>query len=60
MEMNRSKIFLLLDDNTIRSISCNKIRPPSRYRGRKVIFAAPELEDVNLLRITLRSALIGQ
>ncbi len=58
--MNRFKLYLLLEDNTIRSITCNKSKNPHQYRGRKVIFAATQLEDINLLRLTLRSALIGQ
>jgi len=57
--MNRFKLYLLLEDNTVRSITCNKSKNPHKYRGRKVIFAAPELENINLLRITLRSASIG-
>jgi hypothetical protein len=57
--MNRFKLYLLLEDNTVRSITCNKFKNPHKYGGRKVIFAAPQLEDINLLRLTLRSALIG-
>jgi hypothetical protein len=57
--MNRFKLYLLLEDNTVRSVTCSKPKNPHKYRGRKVIFAAPQLEDINLLRITLRSASIG-
>jgi hypothetical protein len=57
--MNRFKLYLLLEDNTVRSITCNKFKNPHKYGGRRVIFAAPQLEDINLLRLTLRSALIG-
>jgi hypothetical protein len=59
MSFNRLKLYLLLEDNTIKSIIRNKSKPPQKYRGRKVIFAAYHLEDINMLRITLRSALIG-
>lgn len=58
--MNRFKFYLLLEDNTIRSISRNILRPPHKYQGKRVIFAASHLEDINLLRITLRSALISK
>jgi hypothetical protein len=58
--MNRFKFYLLLEDNTIRSITRRIFRPPQRYRGKRVIFAANDLEDIDLLRITLRSALIGK
>jgi len=58
--MNRFKFYLLLEDNTIRSISRNILRPPHMYQGKRVIFAANHLEDINLLRITLRSALSGK
>jgi hypothetical protein len=58
--MNRSKFYLLLEDNTIKSITRSILRPPHRYQGKRVIFAANELEDIDLLRITLRSALIGK
>jgi hypothetical protein len=57
--MNPFKLYLLLEDNTVRSITCNEFKIPHKYRGKRVIFAAPQLEDINLLRITLRSALIG-
>ncbi len=57
--MDRFKLYLLLEDNTVRSITCNKVKNPHKYGRRKVIFATPQLEDINLLRLTLRSALIG-
>jgi hypothetical protein len=59
MGLNRLKFYLLLEDNTIKSIIRNKFKPPQKYRGRRVIFAAYHLEDINMLRLTLRSALIG-
>jgi hypothetical protein len=59
MGLNRFKFYLLLEDNTIKSIIRNKFKPPQKYRGRRVIFAVNHLEDINMLRITLRSALIG-
>jgi hypothetical protein len=58
--MNRFKFYLLLEDNTIRSITRRILRPPQRYRGKRVVFAANDPEDIDLLRITLRSALIGK
>ena len=58
--MNRFKFYLLLEDNTIRSISRHILKPPHTYQGKRVIFAANQLEDITLLRITLRSALIGR
>jgi hypothetical protein len=54
-----SKVFLLLDDDTVGSVKCNHFKPPSRYQGRKVIFAAPQLMDIDLLRMTLRSTIVG-
>jgi hypothetical protein len=58
--MNRFKFYLLLEDNTVRSITRNIFKPPHRYQGKRVFFAASHLEDINLLRITLRSASIGK
>jgi hypothetical protein len=58
--MNQFKFYLLLEDNTIRSITRRVFRPPQMYRGKRVVFAANDLEDIDLLRITLRSALIGK
>ena len=58
--MNRFKFYLLLEDNTIRSITRRVFRPPQMYQGKRVVFAANDLEDIDLLRITLRSALIGK
>jgi hypothetical protein len=58
--MNQFKFYLLLEDNTIRSITRRIFRPPQMYRGKRVVFAANDLEDIDLLRITLRSALIGK
>ena len=58
--MNRFKFYLLLEDNTIRSITRSILRPPHRYQGKRVVFAANALEEIDLLRITLRSAVIGK
>jgi len=58
--MKRSKIFLLLEDDTIGSVACNNFKSPSTYQGKKVIFAAPQLTDIDMLRMILRSTLVGQ
>ncbi len=58
--MKGRKIFLLLEDDTIESVRCHHFTPPSTYQGRKVIFAAPHLMDIDLLRMTLRSAVVGE
>jgi len=59
MEMKGSKVFLLLEDDTVGSVKCNHFNPPSTYQGRRVIFAAPHLMDIDLLRMTLRSTIVG-
>ncbi len=58
--MKGRKIFLLLEDDTVGSVKCNHFNPPSTYQGRKVIFAAPQLTDIDLLRMTLRSTVVGE
>jgi len=58
--MRRSKIFLLLEDDTIGSVTSNPLKSPSTYQGKKVIFAAPHLTDIDMLRMILRSTLVGQ
>jgi hypothetical protein len=58
--MNRFTFYLLLEDNTIRSITRSILRPPHRYQGKRVVFAANAPEEIDLLRITLRSAMIGK
>lgn len=57
--MDRFKFYLLLEDNTIKSITRRIFRPPHRYQGKRVVFAANDLVEIDLLRITLRSAMIG-
>lgn len=57
MGTKNAKVFLLLEDDTIGSLpSCPK-KIPTKYQGKKVIFATPDLIDINLLRVTLKSAL---
>ncbi len=58
--MKERKFFLLLEDDTVGSVKCNHFNPPSTYQGRKVIFAAPQLTDIDLLRMTLRSTVVGE
>ena len=58
--MDRFKFYLLLEDNTIKSITRRIPRPPYRYQGKRVVFAANDLVEIDLLRITLRSAMIGK
>jgi hypothetical protein len=57
--MKCSKVFLLLEDDTIGSVIYNNFKSPSTYQGRKVIFAAPHLTDIDILRVTLRSTVVG-
>jgi hypothetical protein len=49
MGLNRFKLYLLLEDNTIKLITRNKVKVPHKYRGRRVIFAAYHLEDITML-----------
>ncbi|MBM4331085.1 MAG: hypothetical protein FJ117_07630 [Deltaproteobacteria bacterium] len=58
--MKRSKVFLLLEDDTVGAVTCNNFKSPSTYQGRKVIFAAPHLTDIDMLRMTLRSTVVGE
>ncbi len=60
MEMKGKKVFLLLEDDTVGSVRCHHFNPPSTYQGRKVIFAAPQLTDIDLLRMILRSTVVGE
>ena len=57
--MKGSKVFLLLEDDTVGTVKCTHVNPPSIYQGRKVVFAAPQLMDIDLLRMTLRSTVVG-
>lgn len=58
MKNRQAKVFLLLEDDTISSLSSNPKKIPVKYQGKKVIFATPDLIDINLLRVTLKSALL--
>lgn len=58
MKTRPAKVFLLLEDDTIGSIPSSPKKIPTKYQGKKVIFAAPDLIDINLLRVTLKSALL--
>lgn len=57
MKTRPAKVFLLLEDDTIGSIPSSPKKMPTKYQGKKVIFATPDLIDINLLRVTLKSAL---
>ncbi len=58
MKTRPTKVFLLLEDDTIGFLSSNPKKIPTKYQGKKVIFATPDLIDINLLRVTLKSALL--
>ncbi len=56
MKTRQTKVFLLLEDDTISSLPANSKKIPTTYNGKKVVFATPDLIDINLLRVTLKSA----
>ncbi len=56
MKTRPTKVFLLLEDDTIGSLSSSSKKIPTTYNGKKVVFATPDLIDINLLRVTLKSA----
>lgn len=58
MKTRSTKVFLLLEDDTIGSLPSSSKKIPAKYQGKKVIFATPDLIDINLLRVTLKSALL--
>lgn len=58
MKTRQTKVFLLLEDDTIGSLTSSPKKIPHKYQGKKVIFATPDLIDINLLRVTLKSALL--
>lgn len=58
MKSRPSKVFLLLEDDTIGFLPSSPKKIPAKYQGKKVIFATPDLIDINLLRVTLKSALL--
>lgn len=49
--MKKIKVFLLLEDDTIKSISCKYFSPPDKYNGKKVLAASTYLADFDFLRI---------
>jgi hypothetical protein len=59
MKPKRCRVFLLLEDDTIGSLLCDHFRSPARYQGKKVIFATPQLNEIDILRMMLRSTAIG-
>ncbi len=46
-----TKMFLLLDDNTIISARCPNFKSPKIFKGKKVLAAATYLADFDLLRM---------
>lgn len=58
MKSKRRRLFLLLEDDTVGSVICDAFRSPARYQGKSVIFATPKLNDINMLRMTLKSTII--
>jgi ERCC4-related helicase len=59
MKTKRCRVFLLLEDDTIGSLMCERMKSPSRYQGKKVIFATPQLSEIDILRLMLKSTAIG-
>jgi hypothetical protein len=59
MKARRCRVFLLLEDDTVGSVMCDHFKSPVQYQGKKVIFATPQLNDIDLLRMMLKSTMIG-
>jgi len=59
MKSKRCRVFLLLEDDTIGSLMCDRSKSPARYQGKKVIFATPQLTEIDILRVMLKSTAIG-
>ena len=59
MKSTRQRLFLLLEDDTVGSTVCEHFRFPVRYQGKSVIFATPKLNDIDILRMMLKSTTIG-
>ncbi len=59
MKSRRQRLFLLLEDDTVGSVLCEHLRSPARHQGKKVIFATPQMNDIDILRMMLRSTTFG-
>jgi len=59
MKSKRQRVFLLLEDDTVGSVVCEHFYSPSRHQGKKVIFATARLNDIDILRMMLKSTMIG-
>jgi hypothetical protein len=59
MKSKRQRLFLLLEDDTVGSVVCEHFRSPDRYQGKSVIFATPQMKDIDILRMMLKSTTIG-
>jgi hypothetical protein len=59
MKARRCRVFLLLEDDTVGSVMCDHPNAPIRFQGKKVIYATPQLNDIDLLRMMLKSTTIG-
>jgi hypothetical protein len=59
MKSRRQRLFLLLEDDTVGSVVCENFRSPARHQGKSVIFATPQIKDIDLLRMMLKSTTIG-
>jgi hypothetical protein len=59
MKSKRQRLFLLLEDDTVGSVVCEHFQSPARHQGKRVIFATPQLNDIDILRMMLRSTMIG-
>ena len=59
MKPRRQRLFLLLEDDTVGSVVCEDFRSPARHQGKKVIYATSQLNDIDMLRMMLRSTTFG-
>jgi hypothetical protein len=59
MKSRRQRLFLLLEDDTVGSVVCENFRSPARHQGKSVIFATPQIKDIDLLRMMLKSTTFG-
>jgi len=59
MKSKQQRLFLLLEDDTVGSVVCENSRSPARYQGKSVIFATSKLNDIDILRMMLKSTMIN-
>jgi len=59
VKSKRQRLFLLLEDDTVGSVVCEHFQSPVRHQGKRVIFATPQLNDIDILRMMLKSTMIG-